>query len=95
MNMSIELHQSVTEVHLDEVIDGVDDVLVEAIWHDLERQLPRERVSCVVATVALEFQDATVKAFLPILVHRRVLEQLRPEIDDMDSTDNRLLADQL
>jgi hypothetical protein len=94
MNMSVELHQSVTEVHLDEVIDGIDDVLIEAIWHDLERQLPRERVSCVVAEIALGFQDATVKTFLPILVHRRVLERLRQEINEMDSTDNRLLADQ-
>jgi hypothetical protein len=90
MNISVELDQSITEVHLDEGIDGVDDVLVEAIWQDLERQLPRERVSCVVAETALGFQDATVKAFLPILVHRRVLEKLRQEIDAKDSIDNRL-----
>lgn len=92
--MSVELHQSVAEAHPYDVVDGIDDVLIEAIWHELDRQLPRERVRCVVAEIAIGFQDATVKTFLPILVRRQTLEWLRRELNEMDSTDDRLLDEQ-
>ena len=77
--MSVELNQSVAEVHLNEVIDGGDDALIETIWHELDRQVPHERVRHVVAEIAREFQDAKVKTFVPMLVHRRALEWLRQE----------------
>jgi len=92
--MSVELHQSVTEVHLDELIDGVDDALIETIWHELDRQLPRARVCEVVNKIALGFQDARVQTFVPILVHRRALDRLRLELNEMASTDGRLLDEQ-
>ena len=91
MTLSVDLHQSVTETHPYEVVDGIDDVLVEAIWHELDRQLPLKRVRCVVAEIALGFQDATVKTFLPIFVRRSALEQLRQEIRGIVSKDNCLL----
>ena len=94
MNMSIELHQRVAEAHPYNVLDGIDDVFVEAIWHELDCQLPRQRVRWVVAGIALGFQDATVKTFLPILVRRQALVQLRKEINQIVSTDNYLLDDQ-
>ena len=94
MNMSVELHQSVAEDHPHDVVDGIDEVLIEAIWHELDWQLPRERVRCVVAEIALGFQDATVKSFLPILVRRRALVRLRKEINEIVSTDNHLLDEQ-
>jgi hypothetical protein len=77
--MSVELNQSGTEVHLNEAIDGVDDALIETIWHELERQVPYEQVCRVVTEIAREFQDAKVKTFVPMLVHRRTLERLRQE----------------
>jgi hypothetical protein len=80
MNMSVGLYQDTAEAHPYDVVDGIDDVLVEAMWHELDQQLPRERVKCVVAEVALGFQHATVKTFLPILVHRHALERLRQEL---------------
>ena len=82
--MSIELHQSTAEGYQNEIIDGIDDVLIEAIWLDLNRQLPRERVRCVVTEIALGFQDAAVKTFLPILVRRQALERLRQEMNERD-----------
>ena len=94
MNLSIELHQKVAEDHPHDVVDGIDDVFVEAIWHELDWQLPRERVRCVVAEIALGFQDATVKSFLPILVRRMALVRLRKEINEIVSTDNHLLDEQ-
>lgn len=87
--MPIEMHQSVAEVHPYDAENSVGAALVETIWHDLDHQLSRERVRCVVAEVTLGFQDATVKTFLPILVHRRALEQLRQELGEMDSTDGQ------
>jgi hypothetical protein len=90
MIMSVELHQSVVEAHPYDVVDGVDDALIETIWHELDRQLPRERVGCVDAKIALGFQDATVKTFLPIFIHRRALERLKQELYEMASSDGRL-----
>ena len=92
--MSVELHQTIAEAHPYDVVDGIDDVFVESIWRELDCQLPRERVRCVVAGIALRFQDATVKTFLPILVRRRALVQLRKEINQTVSTDNYLTDEQ-
>ena len=92
--MSGELNQSVAEAHPYDGVDGIDDVLVEAIWDELDKQLPYERVRCVVAEIALRFQDATVKTFLSILVHRLAIERLRQELNEMDSTESHLLDEQ-
>ena len=95
VNMSMKLDQSIVEVNLydgatntgnaatnvhDRITEIADDLLVEKVWRDLDKQVPRDRVSCIVYEVALGFQNATVKAFLPILVHRRAIERLRQEI---------------
>ena len=89
--MSVELHQSSTEAHPHDLVGPIDDVLVEAIWHELDRQLPRARVRCVVAEVALGFRNATVKTFVPIFVRQQALERLRRELDELTPTDDRLL----
>ena len=78
VNMTIRLHQS------------DDDSLIEKVWCELGGQLPRERVSRVVTEVALRFQDARVKTFLPILIHRRTLERLNQELFEVDSADDCL-----
>ena len=92
--MSVELHQSAAEAHPYDSVDGIDDVLVEAIWHELERQLPRERVRCVVAEIAVGFQDARVKTFVPIFVRRRAIERLKHEMNGIASKENYSLDDQ-
>jgi hypothetical protein len=90
VNTSMKLDHSTTEANLyDIVADIVDDSLIEKVWCDLDRQVPRDRVSCVVFEVALGFQNATVKTFLPIIVHRRALERLRQEMNEPISTDGR------
>ena len=90
----MKLDHTISEANLyDDVADIVDDSLIEKVWCDLDRKVPRDRVSCVVAEVALGFQDATVKPFLPILIHRRALERLRQEINEMASTDDHSLAE--
>ena len=94
MNMSVGLHQGTAEAHPYDGVTGVDDSLIEQVWRELGGQLPRKRVGCVVTEVALGFQNAPVKAFLQILIHRLALERLRQELDEMDSTENRLLDEQ-
>jgi len=104
VNMSMEIDHNIAEANLydddtnnvdavtnvyDSVADIVDDSLIEKVWCDLDKQVPLDRVSCVVFEIALGFQDATVKTFLPILVHRRALERLQREINEMASTDGR------
>ena len=92
--MSVELDQSAAEAHPYEFVDGIDDVLVEAIWHELERQLPRERIRRVVAEIAIGFQDARVKTFVPIFVRRRAVERLKHEMNEIASKENDSLDDQ-
>lgn len=58
--------------------DGVDQSLVEKVWHDLNQAVPREQVQRVVAQLALRYRDAPVQAFVPILIHRQALDQLKP-----------------
>ena len=92
--MSVNLHHRTTKAIQSDVVDGLNEALIEKVWRDLDKQLPHERVSCVVSEVALGFQNATVKAFLPIVIHRRALERLMHELNEMDSTDGRLLDEQ-
>ena len=58
--------------------DGMDKTLVEKVWHDLNEAVPREQVQRVVAQIALKYQDAPVQTFVPILIHREAIDQLRP-----------------
>ena len=92
--MSVELHQSAAEAHPHEFVDGIDDALVEAIWHELDRQLSRARVRRVVAEIAVGFQDARVKTFVPIFVRRRAIDKLKHEMNGIASKENYSLDDQ-
>ena len=93
--MSVDQYQSAIEVQqFDEAIDGIDDVFIDTIWYELDRQLSRERVCCVVAEVTLGFKDATVKTFLPIFVRRQALERLKQELNEMVAPDSHLLDEQ-
>ena len=86
MNSTIELHQPTAEANPGDAINGIDDSLVEQVWRELDGQLSHERVECIVTEVALGFQDAAVKTFLPIFIHRRALERLRREINEEAAT---------
>jgi len=79
--MSMNLRPDTVGVNQYEAMSYVDESLVEKVWRDLDEQLPREQVAHVVAEIALEFQDATVKTFLPILIHRQAMARLKPLLD--------------
>ena len=75
--MSMKLHQITVETNQHGVMNNVDDSLVEKLWHDLDGQVSREQIGRAVTEIAAGFQKATVTAFVPILIHRQALEQLK------------------
>ena len=95
MNRINEFHQTTAESNPGDVVNGIDDSLVENVWHDLNGRLPRERVRCVVNQVARGFQNAAVKTFLPIFIQRRALERLRQEIIEEAAAYDGLLDEEL
>jgi hypothetical protein len=62
-----------------------EELLVE-IWRDLAGRVTQERIRQVAAEVAVMFRDATVTAYIPILLRRRIREQL---LQDMAADEDR------
>lgn len=54
----------------------VDDELVQQIWQECGKQVSRTQIRKLAVAVAAEFQDATVTAFVPIFIRRRIREEL-------------------
>jgi len=79
--MSMKLHSETDWVNQSEVMSYMDESIVEKVWGDLDEQLPREQVAHVVTEISLEYKDATVKSFLPILIHREAMERLKPLVN--------------
>lgn len=57
------------------------DELIEQIWQDLKRLIPRRRVADVAREVAAGFADAKVAAYIPLFVRRIACERLLSEAD--------------
>ncbi|MFN2136379.1 MAG: carbohydrate-binding domain-containing protein, partial [Candidatus Promineifilaceae bacterium] len=72
--MSTTLKQNAAGMHQHE---AVDDTLIEKVWQDLDGEASHEQIRAVINEVALKYEDAPVQTFVPILIHRRALEQLR------------------
>ncbi len=62
-----------------DIADCVNELMVEAIWHELGGRVTYDEIWQVATDVMgmAEFQNATVTAFLPILIHRRTREKLK------------------
>ena len=77
--MTMKLNQGSIETnqHKHSAMTSVDDALIEKVWRDLDEQLPYEQVGRVVADVAFKYQNAKVKAFLPILIHKQAVAKLK------------------
>lgn len=69
-------------------MNNIDEHLVETVWQDLDKQVSREQIRRVVAEISLEFQDATVTAFVPIFVHRRAVDQLQKQLNENRLSEN-------
>lgn len=60
-----------------EAVTNIDDLLVEQLWHDLSGQISQKEITQTVAEIGAQFQDATVKTFVPIFILRLASEQLK------------------
>lgn len=56
------------------------DEVVEQLCLELEGRIPRERIRRISEEVAAQFCNATVTAYIPLLVRRLTRERLRREI---------------
>ncbi len=67
------------KVSKSDIANCVNDIMVEAIWHELGGRATYDEIRQVAAEVMgmAEFQNATVTTFLPILIHRRTREKLK------------------
>lgn len=63
-------------------MNNENNSIIEKVWQDLDGQLSREQIGSLVAEIALEFQDATVKAFVPIFIHREAVERLKSQLNE-------------
>lgn len=59
-----------------------EDGLIEEIWSDLGGRISQEVIRQVVDEIVAEFQDATVKSFIPILLQREARARIALLIDD-------------
>ena len=59
----------------------VDNALIESIWKALDGRVDREHIRQAILEVEAGYQNASVKAFIPIFVRREVLERLSGNIE--------------
>ena len=61
------------------MIYQASDEVIEQIWQDLHRLIPRSRVAEAARQVAAGFAGAKVAAYIPLFVRRATCELLRLE----------------
>ena len=57
----------------------VDETLVDSIWNELEGKVGREKIRSAIMRARAKYDTARVNTFVPILVRRQVLDELRPD----------------
>ncbi len=63
-----------------DTLDWDKDGAVEQIWKDMDGMVARATIEQVVSEVALRFDVARIKTFIPIFVHRETVERLKAEL---------------
>ena len=58
-----------------------DNALIESVWKVLDGRVDREQIRRAILEAEAGYQNATVKAFIPIFVRREVLERLSGNIE--------------
>lgn len=76
--MSTGLYSSISaDTIAGDISDYVDNLLIEKIRLDLDKEITYEQIRQVALEVAAEFQDAKITTFLPIFIRRQTRERLR------------------
>ena len=74
------------------MMNNENNSIIEKVWQDLDGQLSHEQIGRAVAAIALEFQDAAVKAFVPIFIHREAVARLKSELYENSLSENGKLG---
>lgn len=59
-----------------------NDLIIDKVWQELDRQLPRETIGRTVTEISLAYQDAKVQAFVPMFVYRQAVERLKRQLNE-------------
>lgn len=63
-----------------EISEWDTETLTELIWTEMRGTVPRPLIRQVLAEVKPKFEDARIKTFVPIFIHRQAITQLRAEL---------------
>ena len=55
------------------------EAIVDLVWEDVGRRVPRTRVTAVANAVARELQDARIVAYVPLFIRRVATRRLLDE----------------
>lgn len=72
--------EHIVEEHPQGTADGVDDSLVEDVWQELAGRVSHAQVRRLASEIAVEYQDASVQAFVRIFIRRKMLTQLGADL---------------
>ena len=64
-------------VLFEESNDRDTEDLVEQVWNDLAKSIPRPTVYQTVTRLLAKYDDATIRLYVPLLVRREARELLR------------------
>jgi hypothetical protein len=53
------------------------EAIIEQIWHTFKGATSREEIREMVAEAASEYEDVRIRTYVPIFVHRDVIQRLR------------------
>ena len=81
-NLSIRINSSTIARGADDDSASIgsgyaDKALIESIWKALDGRVDREHIRQAILEAAAGYQNATVKAFIPIFIRRDVLQRLK------------------
>ena len=60
--------------------DWDKETVIERVWNDLNGVVPHSTIERVVSEAALKYEEAPIKTYIPIFVHREAVNRLRAEL---------------
>jgi hypothetical protein len=75
--MLIQVNPSLSETEVDSSADYLNEAFIEKLWHEFGGQATREQIRQVVVEVATQFENATIKTFVPVFIYRQTYEKLK------------------
>ena len=62
--------------------EGEIEAMIEEVWHQLQGRVNRTEILQVLLEILPKYEDARVKLYVPILVHREAVDVLRARLDE-------------